>query len=117
MRARLALIAAAAAGLAGVAHAQPKPPAAPGCPTIEMTSEFDKVPPGKQFHFVVTVQGVLADPTYNWSVSAGAIESGQGRSVISVSAPPGSMVTATVQIGGFPAACDLVTSKTVEVSR
>jgi hypothetical protein len=110
MKASLPLLIALAAPGGPSAQAQ-----APACPVIEMTSEFDKVPAGREFHFVVTVKGVLAEPTYSWSVSAGEIVSGQGRSVISVKAPPGSTVTATVQVGGFPAQCDLATSKTVEV--
>jgi hypothetical protein len=107
----LLLIVFTAAG-AGSAHAQ-----APACPVLEMTSEFDKVPAGREFHFVVTVKGVLAEPTYAWSVSAGEIVSGQGRSVISVRAPAGSTVTASVQVGGFPPQCDLTVSKTVEVAQ
>ena len=47
-------------------------------------------------------------PTYNWTVSAGAIESGQGTSTIQVSTKEvseASTITATVDVGGFDREC------------
>src|SRR5690606_29104199 len=47
-------------------------------------------------------------PTYNWTVSAGSIESGQGTSSIVVRTTremAGTSVTATVDIGGAPTDC------------
>ncbi len=46
--------------------------------------------------------------TYNWSVSAGTIQSGQGTSSIMVATtgmPAGEDVTATVEIGGLKPSC------------
>jgi hypothetical protein len=51
--------------------------------------------------------------TYNWSVSAGTIESGQGTPSITVRTTPelaGGNVTATVNIGGTDPACNCTTS-------
>ena len=51
------------------------------------------------------------DVTYNWSVSAGTIESGQGTASITVRTTPemaGSNVTATVELGGNAPNCDCV---------
>ena len=47
-------------------------------------------------------------PTYNWTVSAGSIESGQGTSAIEVSTKglsDNESVTATVELGGFGREC------------
>ncbi|HSU26452.1 MAG TPA: hypothetical protein VLI65_10745, partial [Pyrinomonadaceae bacterium] len=47
--------------------------------------------------------------TYNWSVSEGTIESGQGTPSITVRAPSnatGGNVVATVTLGGFDTGCD-----------
>ena len=59
--------------------------------------------------FTANVTPGTYDPTYNWTVSAGTIESGQGTPSIVVrttSDMAGSSVTATVNIGGAPAGCD-----------
>ncbi|MCV4566453.1 hypothetical protein OFB72_28250, partial [Escherichia coli] len=53
--------------------------------------------------------GTQANITYNWSVSAGTIESGQGTPSITVRTTrdmAGSSVTATVEIGGLDPACN-----------
>jgi hypothetical protein len=47
--------------------------------------------------------------TYNWSVSAGTIESGQGTPSINVTVPAdmaGGNITATVDIGGMDPSCN-----------
>src|SRR6185503_3855151 len=57
-------------------------------------------------------------PTYNWTVSAGAISSGQGTSVITVDtteASSGSTITATVELGGFDRNCYTAQSSTTSV--
>jgi hypothetical protein len=56
--------------------------------------------------FTASVSG--ADVTYNWTVSAGTISSGQGTSSITVDTmglAPGSNVTATVDLGGVAPDC------------
>jgi len=65
------------------------------------------VPPGSSMTFTAnnTSPGSV---TYNWSVSAGTISSGQGTASITVDTTglaPNSNVTATVDLGGLDAAC------------
>jgi hypothetical protein len=57
------------------------------------------------------------NPTYNWSVSAGTISSGQGTSVITVDTAGvgGQTVTATVELGGVDPACSRTASCTTSV--
>jgi hypothetical protein len=61
--------------------------------------------------FVANVSGGSQDTpiTYNWTVSAGEIISGQGTSSITVRTPSDrsvSNITATVTLGGLPVGCD-----------
>jgi hypothetical protein len=42
---------------------------------------------------------------YDWTVSAGSIVEGQGTATITVKADIGTLVVATVQIGGLDAGC------------
>ena len=51
--------------------------------------------------------------TYNWTVSAGTIESGQGTPSITVRVPSdmsGGNITATLELGGVPVNCGCTTS-------
>jgi len=80
-----------------------------GCPTTKVIcpSEVHK---GDKLTFVANVTGGDAQvtPTYNWSVSAGQIESGQGTSKIEVSTSDVDLdatITATVDLGGYPRDC------------
>jgi len=68
------------------------------CPTLSI-SGGGVTQPGNDMNFTATSSG---DVTYNWSVSAGTIKSGQGTSSISVDTTglAGQNVTATVNIGG-----------------
>jgi hypothetical protein len=68
----------------------------------------------------VSVAGGEMDvtPTYNWTVSDGAISSGQGTSSILVdtTGTGGPTITATVDVGGFPRHCSTSSSCTMQVS-
>jgi hypothetical protein len=60
--------------------------------------------------FTATIVGAEADakPAYNWAVSAGTIQSGQGTGSIVVDTtrlPNSSPVTATVDVKGLPESC------------
>jgi hypothetical protein len=99
------------AGLIAFAGFRPSPqqkqPA--GCPTTKVVSPAE-VPKGDKLVFIADVQGGDKDvtPTYNWSVSAGQIESGQGTSKIEVSTKDvevDSTITATVELGGYSRDC------------
>ncbi|HYC88499.1 MAG TPA: Ig-like domain-containing protein [Thermoanaerobaculia bacterium] len=80
----------------------------------------DDVQAGAELRFTAHVSGGDAGvtPTYNWTVSAGAIASGQGTSTISVdtSGTGGQTITATVDVGGYDRACSTAHSCTASVA-
>ena len=92
---------------------------AQNCPSISVSAPSSNVKEGTAATFSVNVSGGRADMsvTYNWSISAGTIESGQGTSVISVntSGLGGQNITATVELGGLPAECVRTSSATTGV--
>lgn len=55
--------------------------------------------------------------TYNWSISAGTIISGQGTAMVRVNTSKldGETVTATVELRGLPAKCQSVASSSAEI--
>jgi hypothetical protein len=69
------------------------------CPTLSVSGPSGVTQPGQAMTFTATSSG---DVTYNWSVSAGTITSGQGSSSIMVDTTglAGQNVTATVNIAG-----------------
>jgi len=78
------------------------------CPTLAVNGPSGLTNPGESMTFVANVSGGSGSATYNWTVSAGTIESGQGTSSITVSTAglaPGSNVTATVDIGASDCGC------------
>ena len=83
-------------------------PPPPPCPQVSVSCPSD-VEAGQPITFTASVTGGQegATWTYNWSVSAGTITSGQGTSTITVdTANLGSQsVTATVSIGGADPSC------------
>ena len=94
---------------------------AQNCPTsIRVNAPSMDVEAGKSFEFVAVVNGLPKDisVTYNWSVSAGIITSGQGTSVITVEAGNDDIIcTATVEIGGLPRECSSTASATANIRR
>lgn len=80
----------------------------PPCPVVSVTCPAD-VEPNQPITFNASVTGGPegATWTYNWSVSAGTISSGQGTSSITVDTTglSGQSVTATVNIGGADPSC------------
>ena len=77
-----------------------------------------EVDDGAPLTFTAAVDNVGAlSLTYNWSVSAGTISSGQGTSSISVDTKGvgGQTVTATVELGGVDPACSRTASCTTSV--
>ncbi len=83
-------------------------PPPPPCPTVSVSCPTD-VEPNAPITFTASVTGGPdgASWTYNWSVSAGTISSGQGTSTIQVDTAGlgGQSVTATVSIGGADPSC------------
>ncbi len=88
------------------------------CPQVSVSCPAD-VPEGTPITFTANVQGgdTSVSPTYNWSVSAGTITSGQGTTTITVDTANlgGQTVTATVDTGGFAPACSTSASCSTQV--
>lgn len=90
----------------------------PPCPTVSVSCPSD-VEAGAPASFTASVAG--GDPnmsaTYNWSVSAGTITSGQGTPTITVDTGTlgGQSITATVSIGGAAPECSTTASCTTSV--
>lgn len=99
----------AIAGLCASLNASAQKPMPPGCPKTAVRCP-DSVHKGETLKFTADIKGGDAQvtPTFNWSVSAGAIESGQGTATIIVSTKDveaDSTVTATVELGGYSRDC------------
>jgi len=78
------------------------------CPTISVSGPAGITDPGAPMTFTANVAGgTQASVTYNWSVSAGTITSGQGTPSITVDTTglSNTSVTATLNIGGTDASC------------
>lgn len=82
------------------------------CPSITVTGVAED---GRGALFSANVTSLNENLTYNWTVSAGTITTGQGTLQISVSATDASAVTATVEVGGVPASCPATASGTVDL--
>jgi hypothetical protein len=90
----------------------------PPCPNVSVSCPSD-VEAGSPITFTAsaTSQDPNFSPTYNWSVSAGTITSGQGTSSITVDTANlgGQSVTATVSIGGAAPECNATASCTTSI--
>jgi hypothetical protein len=79
------------------------------CPTVTVDGPSSITQPGGTMTFTANVSGgTPGNITYNWSVDAGSIESGQGSPVITVRAPSDgsvSNITASVDVGGLCTTC------------
>ena len=89
--------------------AQQNQPAKPACPVTRVSCS-DLVYINANLQFTADVRGgdAKVKPTFNWTVSAGSIQSGQGTSTITVSTKDlsdGQTVTATVEVGGYDRDC------------
>jgi len=88
------------------------------CPTVAVTCT-DSVDEGQPITFTANFnQGTpTVSETYNWTVSAGTITSGQGTSSITVDTKglAGQSVTATVEVGGVDPTCNRTASCTTPV--
>ncbi|MCA1635019.1 MAG: hypothetical protein LC802_15350 [Acidobacteria bacterium] len=91
------------------------------CPTVSVSCP-DTGTVGTPVTFTANVSGGDSNvtPTYNWTVSAGTISSGQGTSSITVDTTGvagGSTITATVDVGGYDRSCSTSNSCTVNFPR
>lgn len=84
------------------------------CPSLTVTGPAGVTQPGDSMTFTANVSGGSQQSlTYNWSVSAGTISSGQGTPSITVATDAGMAggnVTATVDIGGTDPGCGCTTT-------
>ncbi len=83
------------------------------CGTLSVSGPSGVTNPGDTMSFTATATA-SGNLTYNWTVSAGTIESGQGTPSITVrttQAMAGTNVTATVTIGGTEARCNCDTEE------
>lgn len=93
--------------------ASPLPPFLLECPLITVDASNDLVCPSEEVTFSASLKGGAPsiNPTFNWTVSAGTIISGQGTPTIKVlvsdaqaaSVSQDNNITATVEVGGFTA--------------
>jgi len=91
----------------------------PPCPTIEISCPTDQITAGQPATVSVNVSGGgNFNATYNWTVSAGTISSGQGTPSITIDTTglEGQNVTATVELGGLPPACERTRSCSFSVA-
>ncbi|HYJ88673.1 MAG TPA: hypothetical protein VEW46_21585 [Pyrinomonadaceae bacterium] len=88
----------------------------PPCPTVSVSCP-SQVDPGTPITFTASLSGD-ANVTYNWTVSAGTISSGQGTSSITVDTAGlgGQTVTATLELGGLDPACSRTASCSTTVT-
>jgi hypothetical protein len=88
----------------------------PPCPTVSVSCPAS-VDPGAAITFSSSLSS-SANVTYNWSVSAGTISSGQGTSSITVDTAGlgGQTVTATVEVGGLDPACSRTASCSTSIT-
>ncbi len=116
-RAVLCLIAVLLLAAAMNASGQPAPAS---CPMVRVSCP-DSVQVGADLTFTANVSGGPAEvtPTFNWTVSAGSIKSGQGTSTIVVDTTDtgGQTITATVDVGGFARECSTSNSCTTSVEK
>jgi hypothetical protein len=93
------------------------PEVKPVCPTVTVSCP-DTVSPNQPITFTANVSGgdQNVTPTYNWTVSAGTISSGQGTSSITVDTNGVTgTVTATVDVGGYDRSCSASNSCTTSI--
>jgi hypothetical protein len=91
------------------------------CPVVKLSCP-DTVYVGEKLTFTADVQGgdKNVTPTYNWTVSASLIESGQGTATIEVNTSDvtsDTTVTATVDVGGFDRECSTSASCTASIMK
>jgi hypothetical protein len=92
------------------------------CPTVSVScpdTAAENLEDALTFTASVSGGDPSVTPTFNWTVSAGMISSGQGTSSIKVDTTGigGQTVTATVDVGGFPRECRTSNSCTTGIAK
>jgi hypothetical protein len=119
MRKTLPLIALLSLCFTMAAVAQPKAAPASACPQVRVTAPATGTT-GESYTVTVGITGgdPQVSPTYNWTISNGYIESGQGTSSITINTEevePSMTITATVDVGGYSPDCSTTDSSTTEI--
>jgi hypothetical protein len=96
----------------------PSDPAPCECPRISILLSQPGNASGDLDRFTakLTGKGIPKEVTYNWTISAGTLHSGQGTSSINVMLPEGHTAgsgTVTVQIGGIDPNCSCTSSSSI----
>lgn len=97
-----------------VTECPPEPPPPPSCPTVSVTCP-DSASENAPVTFSANVSGGSTNvtPTYNWTITAGRITSGQGTTSITVDTTglAGQTIRATLDVEGYgmpcPASCSV----------
>jgi hypothetical protein len=79
------------------------------CPKIRVIGPSGITTPGDSVTFVIETDADIKDLRFNWTVTAGVIDAGQGTPSISVRSSredSGETIEATVEVSGLPGACD-----------
>lgn len=105
-----------------IASAQQQQQPAVSCPTVAVScpdTAQENLEGALTFTANVNGGDPNVTPTFNWTVSAGMISSGQGTSSIKVDTTGigGQTVTATVDVGGFYRGCPTSNSCTTSISK
>jgi hypothetical protein len=105
---------------------QPCPTVSVSCPDQatqgERASSAPDASSAADITFTANISGGDPDvpPTFNWTISAGTIKSGQGTSSITVDISgleSGTSVTATVDVGGYDRSCSTSASCSTTITR
>jgi hypothetical protein len=114
-------------GGGAASHAPAQPDADPAsvrqqCPTVTVScpdTAAENLEGALTFTANVSGGDANVTPTFNWTVSAGTISSGQGTSSIKVDTTGigGQTVTATVDVGGFERSCSTSNSCTSSIAK
>ncbi|MCP9493409.1 MAG: hypothetical protein MSG64_03030 [Pyrinomonadaceae bacterium MAG19_C2-C3] len=101
-----------------VTECEPAPPVVVDCPTVTLSC-VDSVNVGSPATLTANISGgdQNVTPTFNWTVTAGTITSGQGTPSITVDTTGlgGQSFTATATVGGYDPTCQNAQSCTVQV--
>ena len=94
------------------------PPPPPACPTVSVTCP-DIVTENAPVTFTATISGGAPGktPSYNWTVSAGRIISGQGTPSISVDTTglAGQTIRASLEVGGYGMSCPATCATSIPI--
>lgn len=90
---------------------------AQNCPGISVEPNGTEISAGDTLIFTAVTKFLKVDVTYNWSITAGTIISGQGtaRIMVNTEEASGMFVTATVEVGGLPPNCDKTASASSDI--